>query len=44
MKFIPYEYQTKAIQKIESETSVGLLLDMGLGPKRQDCDHADRRG
>ena len=43
MKFIPYEYQTKAILKIENEKSVGLLLDMGLGPKRQDSDHADCR-
>lgn len=34
MKFIPYEYQTRAIQKIENEQSVGLLLDMGLGPER----------
>lgn len=34
MKFIPYEYQKKAIQKIEDEASVGLLLDMGLGPKK----------
>ena len=31
MKFIPHEYQQLAIEKIEAENSVGLLLDMGLG-------------
>jgi len=31
MRFNPYEYQRKAIQKIENEKSVGLFLDMGLG-------------
>ena len=31
MKFKPHEYQRLAIEKIENEDSVGLLLDMGLG-------------
>lgn len=31
MKFMPYEYQTKAIQRVESCKAVGLFLDMGLG-------------
>lgn len=31
MKFMPYEYQTKAIQRVESRKAVGLFLDMGLG-------------
>ena len=31
MKFNPYPYQVRAIQKIESERSTGLFLDMGLG-------------
>ena len=31
MKFTPHEYQKLAIEKIENENSVGLLLDMGLG-------------
>lgn len=31
MKFVPYEYQKKAIAMVESKSSVGLLLDMGLG-------------
>lgn len=30
MNFIPHEYQKLAIEKIENENSVGLLLDMGL--------------
>lgn len=34
MKFMPYAYQQRAIDKIEREESVGLLLDMGLGPER----------
>ena len=32
MKFMPYAYQQRAIER---EESVGLLLDMGLGPERQ---------
>lgn len=31
MNFIPHEYQRLAIEKINNENSVGLLLDMGLG-------------
>lgn len=31
MKFMPYAYQQRAIDKIVNEKSVGLLLDMGLG-------------
>lgn len=31
MKFVPYPYQVRAINKIESEPSTGLFLDMGLG-------------
>ena len=31
MNFTPHEYQRLAIEKIENEKSVGLLLDMGLG-------------
>ena len=31
MKFMPYEYQKKAIEKVESEKAAGLFLDMGLG-------------
>lgn len=31
MKFDPYPYQNRAIEKIETQQSVGLLLDMGLG-------------
>lgn len=31
MKFVPYAYQQRAIDKIEHDESVGLLLDMGLG-------------
>lgn len=34
MKFMPYEYQKKAIEKVESEKAAGLFLDMGLGPKK----------
>jgi len=33
MKFIPHEYQTRAIRKIVDQNSVGLFLDMGLGPR-----------
>lgn len=32
MKFIPHEYQRRAIQKIKDTRGVGLFLDMGLGP------------
>ena len=31
MKFIPHDYQTRAIQRIINQERVGLLLDMGLG-------------
>lgn len=31
MKFIPHEYQERAIRRVEDQTHVGLLLDMGLG-------------
>lgn len=31
MKFMPYAYQQKAIEKIKTDRAVGLLLDMGLG-------------
>ena len=31
MKFIPHEYQTRAINRIVNQRSVGLFLDMGLG-------------
>ena len=44
MKFIPFDYQKKAIAMVEEKPAVGLLLDMGLGPDRRDCDHADCRG
>jgi SNF2 family DNA or RNA helicase len=31
MKFTPHEYQERAIRRVEDQTHVGLLLDMGLG-------------
>lgn len=31
MKFIPHEYQTRAINRILNQNSVGLFLEMGLG-------------
>ena len=31
MKFIPHEYQRKAIDFIETHPTAGLFLDMGLG-------------
>lgn len=31
MKFIPHEYQTRAINRILDQNSAGLFLDMGLG-------------
>ena len=31
MKFIPYDYQSRLINKILDQNEVGLLLDMGLG-------------
>ena len=40
MKFMPHDYQKRAIRKIVDQDSVGLFLDMGLG--RQDCHHHDR--
>lgn len=35
MKFIPHEYQTRAINRVLEQDSVGLFLDMGLGPARR---------
>ena len=31
MKFVPHEYQKRAIDKVVDQTHVGLFLDMGLG-------------
>jgi len=31
MRFNPYEYQRKAIERVEEDAAVGLFLDMGLG-------------
>lgn len=31
MKFIPYDYQSRAITKILDTPYVGLFLEMGLG-------------
>lgn len=31
MKFIPHEYQKRAIDKVVDQAHVGLFLDMGLG-------------
>jgi hypothetical protein len=31
MKFIPHEYQQRAIRMVEDLPNVGLFLDMGLG-------------
>ena len=31
MKFIPHEYQMRAIDKVVDQSHVGLFLDMGLG-------------
>lgn len=31
MKFMPHDYQNRAIEMIEEKTHVGLFLDMGLG-------------
>lgn len=31
MKFVPHDYQTRAIQRIIDQERVGLFLDMGLG-------------
>ena len=31
MKFIPHDYQKRAIEKIKALPSCGLFLDMGLG-------------
>lgn len=31
MKFIPHEYQQKAIDKIVNNKRLGLFLEMGLG-------------
>ena len=42
MKFMPFEYQKKAIDMVERLPAAGLFLDMGLG--RQNSDHADCRG
>lgn len=34
MKFIPHDYQTRAIILAEKLPKLGLFLDMGLGPER----------
>ena len=31
MRFTPYDYQKRAIDKVENEAAAGLFLDMGLG-------------
>ena len=31
MRFVPHDYQTRAIDKVMKQTHVGLFLDMGLG-------------
>lgn len=31
MKFVPYDYQSRAIAKILDTPHVGLFLEMGLG-------------
>jgi len=31
MRFMPHDYQTKAIKRIEQQTNCGLFLSMGLG-------------
>lgn len=31
MKFIPHEYQQRAMDALESQSHFGLFLDMGLG-------------
>lgn len=31
MKFIPHDYQRRAIDKITTTPAVGLFLEMGLG-------------
>lgn len=31
MKFMPHEYQARAIQRIIDQERIGLFLDMGLG-------------
>ena len=31
MRFVPHDYQTRAIDKVIKQTHVGLFLDMGLG-------------
>lgn len=31
MKFIPHDYQQRAIDKIVNQQAVGLFLEMGLG-------------
>ena len=31
MKFMPHEYQTRAIRRVVGQERVGLFLDMGLG-------------
>lgn len=35
MRFKPHDYQQRAIGRILDQPSVGLFLDMGLGPARQ---------
>ena len=31
MKFMPHDYQARAIDRVVDQESVGLFLDMGLG-------------
>jgi hypothetical protein len=31
MKFVPHDYQARAIQRVIDQERVGLFLDMGLG-------------
>lgn len=31
MKFVPHDYQARAIQRVINQERVGLFLDMGLG-------------
>lgn len=31
MKFIPHDYQERAINRVISDSHLGLFLDMGLG-------------
>ena len=31
MRFIPHDYQQRAIERVKKQTHVGLLMEMGLG-------------